>query len=325
VTTIPHTALPATYTAGIRRILKDRADQWLAALPGHVDATLTRWRLTPDGPVLHGFCAIVLPVTADDGRPAVLKIGYQDPGTRTEAVALRAWDGRGAVRLLDADLMLDPAEEGGVGALLLERLDPARSLHQVEDDEAATVTGAVLAELARPLGTGADLGGVPDLAATAARWLEELPRHWESLGRPGDRRLLDAALATCRDLGPEPAGALVHIDLHQANVLAAEREPWLAIDPQAMVADPAFCLVPFLRNKWHAVAGSADPRAAFRRRFDIVVESSGVDRDRAAAWTLARAVDDLLWAVRHGDDEGVSRPVSTAIAEWISEPGRPIG
>jgi streptomycin 6-kinase len=90
-----------------------------------------------------------------------------------------------------------------------------------------------------------------------------------------------------------------------------------AIDPQAMLADPAFCLIPFLRNKWKAVADSPDPRTAFMRRFDILVDVAGLDRQRAAAWTLARAVEDLLWAVRYGDDEGVSRPVATTIAEWL--------
>ena len=53
------------------------------------------------------------------------------------------------------------------------------------------------------------------------------------------------------------------------------------------------------------------------RRFDILTETAGVDRERAAAWTLARTVEDLLYAAQHGDNEGVSVTVATAIAEWM--------
>lgn len=311
-------ALPAAYVDGMRQNMKQAAAPWLAALPGHIDDVLVRWNLTVDGgEVLHGFAAVVLPVLTADGQEAVLKVGYQDAYTRTEVPALRVWGGRGAVRLLESDLSLDPAEDGGVGALLLERLDPDTSLHRVGDDEGAEITGEILAKLAAQPTADEDLTGVPPLQEVAARWVGELPQSWRDLGGPCDRRLLDAAVDVCRTLGPGTHESLVHIDLHQANVLAGTREPWLAIDPQAMLADPAYCLVPFLRNRWKTVAEAADPRKALMRRFDILTETAGVDRERAAAWSLARTVEDVLWAARYGDNEGVSVPVATAIAEWM--------
>lgn len=310
--------LPAAYADGVRQNMEDAAAPWLAALPGHIDDVLARWNLTLDGDqVLHGFAAVVLLVHTADGQEAVLKVGYQDAYTRTEVPALRIWDGRGAVRLLESDLSLDPAEEGGVGALLLERLDPDTSLHRVGDDEGAEITGRILATLAAQPTAGEDLAGVLNLQDVAARWIDELPESWAKLGAPCERRLLDAAVEVCRTLGPEPHESLVHIDLHQANVLAGTREPWLAIDPQAMLADPAYCLDPFLRNRWKPVAEAADPRKALMRRFDILTETSGIDRDRAAAWTVARAVEDLLCAAEFGDNEGGSVAVATAIADWL--------
>lgn len=308
--------LPTAFVDGMRQNMKEAAGPWLAALPGHIDVVLARWNLTVDGgQVMHGFAAVVLPVLTADGQEAVLKVGYQDAYTRTEVPALRVWGGRGAVRLLDSDLSLDLAEDGGVGALLLERLDPNTSLHRIGDDEGAEITGGILAKLAAQPTSAEDLTGVLNLQDVAARWVDELPESWTALGGPCDRSLLDAAVEVCRTLGPEAHESLVHIDLHQANVLAGTREPWLAIDPQAMLADPAFCLVPFLRNRWKTVAEAADPHEALMRRFDILTEAADVDRGRSAAWTLARAVEDLLWAARHGDNEGVSVPVATAIAE----------
>jgi streptomycin 6-kinase len=310
--------LPAAYVDGMRQNMKQAAAPWLAALPGHIDDVLARWDLTVDGgQVLHGFAAVVLPVLTADGQEAVLKVGYQDAYTRTEVPALRAWGGRGAVRLLESDLSLDPAEEGGVGALLLERLDPDTSLHRIGDDDGAEITGSILAKLAAQPTAAEDLTGVMTMPEVAARWVDELPQSWTNLDGPCDRRLLEAAVEVCRALGPEAHESLVHIDLHQANILAGTREPWLAIDPQAMLADPTYCLVPFLRNRWKAVAEAANPHKALMRRFDILTDTAGLDRERAAAWTLARSVEDLLWAAHNGDNDGVSVPVATAIATWM--------
>ncbi|MGQ0670761.1 MAG: aminoglycoside phosphotransferase family protein, partial [Actinomycetota bacterium] len=67
-----------------------------------------------------GCVGFVAPVERADGTRAVLKISYLDDETRHEGDALAFWDGDGAVRLLDAD--------PGIGALLLERLEPGTSL-----------------------------------------------------------------------------------------------------------------------------------------------------------------------------------------------------
>jgi hypothetical protein len=102
------------------------------------------------------------------------------------------------MRLLEFDLSLDPAEEGGVGALLLERLDPDTSLPRVGDDEGAEITGGILTKLAAQPTTAQDLTGVMTLQDVAARWVDELPESWASLDRPCDRLLLDAAVEVCR-------------------------------------------------------------------------------------------------------------------------------
>ncbi len=67
-------------------------------------------------------------------------------------------------------------------------------------------------------------------------------------------------------------GRLIHADLHYENVLAAEREPWLVIDPQPMSGDPHYELAPLLWNRWDelpatcAAASDALPRRGRRRR-----------------------------------------------------------
>ena len=103
----------------------------------------------------------------------------------------------------------------------------------------------------------------------------------------------------------------MHTDLHYANVLAADREPWLAIDPKALAAEPAFAVAPALWNRWDEALAGHDVRGHLRRRLAIVCEHGGIDEDRARAWTIVREVQNALWAT--GSADGAAR-VTTAVA-----------
>ncbi|HEV2633978.1 MAG TPA: aminoglycoside phosphotransferase family protein [Actinocrinis sp.] len=314
---------PPEFAAAIRATGPEDAEQWLARLPALVAGFADRWRLSLDGPTFSGYSAVVLLVHRADGEPAALKVGRMDGYTAAEGAALRLWGGQGAVRLLGSA----EEPERQTCALLLERLDPARNLFAVSDDEGAEVVGKLIARLGivapQPSQTSdspEDRQGplLPTLADDVAQEVQRLPEDWERLGRPCPRAMIDYAVDAYRDLGAEGGDRLLHVDLHQMNVLAAAREPWLAIDPQARIGDPAFTLLPFLRNGWPRVTAAANPRAALRRRFEIAAHAAGLDRARARTWARARAVGDLLYAVEFGDTEGVSRPVSAAIHDWLA-------
>src|ERR1700730_7148555 len=97
---------------------------WIEQLPGLVETHLGLWDLVSDGPVLHGYVGMVLPVLRADDSRAVLKVSWLDTENCWEADALATWGGRGAVRLLERD---DRA-----GVMLLERLDPTRSVRELD-------------------------------------------------------------------------------------------------------------------------------------------------------------------------------------------------
>ncbi|WP_235583068.1 aminoglycoside phosphotransferase family protein, partial [Kitasatospora sp. Root107] len=151
----------------------------------------------------------------------------------------------------------------------------------------------------------------------ADRWAEQLPADWARLGEPCPRRYLDAAVTACRELGGDHAPVVVHGDLHHGNVLAGRHSEWLAIDPKGLIGEPAFDLLPFLRNRWTALTTTGDTRAALELRLARVVEAAGLDPERARRWSQARAVDDLLWCTENGSSPGVSVQVSTALTEWL--------
>ncbi|MFD8585095.1 aminoglycoside phosphotransferase family protein [Streptomyces californicus] len=265
---------------------------FVAGLPDLAARCLERWGLRPDGPSMHGMCALVLPVVREaDGRPAALKLQAVDEETEGEPVALRAWAaaGAGAVELLDHD----PES----GALLLERLDERRPLSGGKDvREAVGALGGVLARLvAVPAPEGLrTLGGVVD------RMLAAAPEAVALLADAADRRLLADCAAAVREVAGEPGDRLLHWDLHYDNILAGRAEAgragkWIALDPKPLAGDPGFELFPALDNLFDA--------DEVVWRFDALTEALGLDhdRERARAWTLGRVLQHGLWAAEDGE------------------------
>jgi streptomycin 6-kinase len=76
---------------------------------------------------------------------------------------------------------------------------------------------------------------------------------------------------------------LLATDLHAGNVLRAEREPWLVIDPKPFVGDPAYDATQHLFNCRARLR--SDPQGTIRRFADLL----GVDQERVRFWMFARA------------------------------------
>jgi streptomycin 6-kinase len=248
---------------------------WLRRLPALLADLLAEWSLVPDGAVGSGVGAVAVPVRSLS-VPAVLKVTWPHHEATSEHLALRHWNGRGAVRLLRAD----PRRF----ALLLERLDASADLRSVPVEEACGVIGDLLEQL-----RSAALPQVPTLSAYAARQLTKpapfhvLPRRFVEQGRR-----LAADLVT----DPDVDGWLLHTDLHYENVLRGTRQPWLAIDPKPTAGDRAFEVAPALWNRADELGTGSSVRWNLRRRLEIVCEHAGIDEARAKAWTIVREVDN---------------------------------
>jgi streptomycin 6-kinase len=236
--------------------------------------------------VWHGFCSLVLPVVTARGDRAVLKVGLPDDESEREHLVLQRWRGRGAARLLRSD----PSRR----ALLLERLD-RRDLSEHWDVEACEIVAGLYGTL--------HVAPMPQLRSQAsyvARWAAALAADAQSV--PVPRRLVDQTLALARDLCAEPASAVIHGDLHYANVLLGERggeDRWLAIDPKPTNGDPHYELKPMLSNRFeeYAAPGAAGSvRDGIRRRFHTLVDAAGLDEERARDWVVVRSIIDAHWA-----------------------------
>lgn len=271
--------------------------RWLDQLPHSIDALCAQWKLMIDGPAMHGYLGVVVPVRRGDER-CVLKVSWPGASTTDEAAALAAWQGQGAVCLL----AVDPAHS----ALLLEQLDHCHTLADVPVGEAIVIAGALLRRLAIPAPAG-----IRPLAHLAAEIEAMLPIRWERYGRPLSRRLLEQAGDFVRQLGPTGGNLLINYDLIYEDVLAGQREPWLVVDPKVVVGDPAYGLAQLLLTRLEEIEAAG----GLEHHFRLLVEAAGVDDARARAWTLVRCVDYWLWGLSVGLTED---PVRCArIIAWV--------
>jgi streptomycin 6-kinase len=154
------------------------------------------------------------------------------------------------------------------------------------------------------------------LTSYVERWnrdLGALPRN-----APVPRRLVEQATALGRDLLTDAAsaGTMIHCDLHYANVLAGDREPWLAIDPKPVSGDPHYEVAPMLWNRWEELAG--DVRNGVRRRFHALVDAAGLDEHRARDWVVVRLLHNAMWRLADPPESRRLTPTTDYLTMCVS-------
>jgi streptomycin 6-kinase len=265
--------------------------RWLERLETILGEHERRWALEVLAPFESLSYNYVAPAVRADGTGAVLKAGVPGGELAAEVEALRAFGGRGSVRLLEAD--------PDAGVLLLERLQPGVPLTTLPDEPATRAAAEVMRRLWRPVPPGHAFPAIED-------WGLGFERLRARFGGPGPfpARLLEAAETLFADLAASAAPpVLLHGDLHHQNILAAEREPWLAIDPKGVVGEPAYEVGALLRNPMPELLREAQLGRLLRRRVDQLAEELGWDRERLIGWGVAQAVLAGWWSCedhRHG-------------------------
>jgi len=268
-------------------LFEDVGVAWLERLPAIIAECERRWSLTAVPPLENLSYNYIAPAVRADGTEAMLKIGVPNPGLTTEIEALLVYAGQGSVRLLDVDRIR--------GALLLERLQPGASLWSISDDEEATrIAARVMRQLWRPVPPGHPFPTVHQWAAGLAR----MRQHFGGATGPLPKALVDKAERLFEELLDSMEDpVLLHGDLHQANILSAERQPWLAIDPKGIVGEPAYEVGALLRNISCRQLQQPQPRQIPARRAYILAEELGFERTRLLAWGLAQAVLAAWWCI----------------------------
>ena len=123
-------------------------------------------------------------------------------------------------------------------------------------------------------------------------WADEFEEKYAAARSSGpqlDPHLARAGIELFRSLpGTAERSVLLCTDLHPENVLAAQREPWLVIDPKPYLGDPTYDPLQHMLNFPDRLV--ADP-AGFTRRMAGLLDLSG---ERLRQWAFARSVQESV-------------------------------
>ncbi|WP_162605241.1 aminoglycoside phosphotransferase family protein [Jiangella ureilytica] len=274
--------LPALLARAADRGLEPGLTTWAAdTLPSMVPALVERWGLTMGAPYEPGGqCSWVAPGTTPSGDAVVLKVTWRHPEAEHEADGLRFWNGDGVVRLHD-EVATDDTR-----ALLLERCTPGTWLKDSmpPQDQDVMLAGMLRRLWRRP----PDGHPFPSLASMCDHWARDYESRADAVAdrRGWDRGLLSEGVALYREL-PRTSDddVLLCTDLHPENVLAAQREPWLVVDPKPHVGDRTYDATQHMFNmdRLHTDPGALSDRMA--ALLDL-------DPERLRLWLFARCVQE---------------------------------
>lgn len=283
--------IPRDFARRMADSYSDSGRDWLCALPQTIAKCGRRWSLTFTGEGSAPSWNYVVPGVTSEGEPVMLKVGYPAQELQHEIDALAHYDGRGAVRLLEAD--------PDTGALLLERVLPGTPLSSIsDDDEATAIAASLMRELWRSTPADHAFPAVDDWA----RGLVKLRQTFDGGTGPLPVDLVERAEGLFSELLPSQTDRVVlHGDLHHENILAAQRQPWLAVDPKGVVGEPCYETGALLRNPWGKLASWPDLPRVQARRIAILSDLLGLDRERIRGWAVAQAVLSAWWCVEEGD------------------------
>ena len=282
----------ARFEAAVRARVGAEAEPWLEGLPDLIATMRASWDLSITSPArqVDAFGMTIPATRAEEG--VVLRMAYPDGWFADETTALEAWNGAGAVRLLEVDprgahLRAAPTPGTSLGA---ER-NPMRALRLV-------------AEALRTLWIPAPEGLQP-LTAEVRAWSAEMPARFESAHRPFERQLLVDAQQLFRAFGPtQSTGVLLHGDARlDAFVMDGDRA--IAVDPKPLVGEPAFDVASLLRDKpAELVTDPVAGREQLQGRLNQLTDQLDVEASRVKGWAFAVAVDIGLVAYETGDPNG---------------------
>ena len=286
------TTIPEAFAQRMVGVFGEAGRAWLDDLPTLLERFAQQWDITLEAPFALSY-NYVAPARRADGTAVVLKAGVPCAELRNEIAALTCYDGRGCVRLLEADI------EQGV--FLLERLEPGITLDALfpyDDAQATRIAARVMRQLWRP---------VPPVHSfpTVAEWGNGFARLRSRFGGgtgPLPTRPVEQAETLFRDLTASSAEpVLLHGDLHHGNILAG-RGVWLAIDPKGLVGEPAYEAGALLRNPMPLIFTHPDRSHLLTRRIALLAEELGCDAARIQGWGQAQAVLSALWSLEDNEE-----------------------
>ncbi|NUS44564.1 MAG: kinase [Mycobacteriaceae bacterium] len=310
-------SLPPDVSANIEEVFGTRGRRWLDDLPEVVRERCAAWDSVVTGAGFGGGThSYVAPVRRADGSGAVLKVPVVDTENVGEPTGLFCYRGEGAVELYE----FDPA----TGAMMLEWARPGVELvtqpgfPSLEGEPAnigkVEIACALYRRLRRaPADLPATFPALPSVAGIVAEWARTFPTPEPEVERVIPGVLLDRATQWCERLArPDGPLLVVNRDTHLGNIVAAEREPWLLIDPKAYLGEAAFDAGFLGMIQVQSQPTPEHAETVIRR----TAAGLAVDPQRARGWAFMRAMEEIVWAIE--DEEPEDLPLHLAVATALA-------
>ncbi|MGO4268491.1 aminoglycoside phosphotransferase family protein [Paenibacillus sp. TAF58] len=281
--------IPDTFIKRMHELHGEQGVAWSEALPRLITDCASRFDFSPQAPFSNLSYNFVLRATRSDGRQVVLKSSFMKEELSREVSVLRAYEGRGAVHVLDAD------EEWGVA--LLEEAEPGIPLSTIENDALATdIFCEVFRRLHLSPPTDSLYPSMKQHFLAIERYRERFKDMKDDMPLPPSwlenaEECLEYLIATTNE------NLLLHGDLHHDNILRQGEEKWAVIDPKGIIGDIHFDTIQYLLNYEDR---GGDCEQVLRDRIANMTDRLGLDSRRIAMWGVARGVLEACWTIEDG-------------------------
>ena len=214
-------SLPTSFKERVVSTFGHPGEIWISNLPTLIGECEKRFNIKIGKSFAHLFFNVIAGATQADGRELVIKLCVPNNEVVNEINTLKFMRGHGIVKLLGSDSQR--------GILLLERLRPGEMLTTIPNDiEATHIAADIMKKTWKPIAS-------PHAFTTTEKWFDRLKQGINlPIGFPAALidKAKDIAMNLHQNMG-EPV--LLHGDLHHFNIISAQRQPWLAIDPKGVV------------------------------------------------------------------------------------------
>ncbi|MEI4768164.1 aminoglycoside phosphotransferase family protein [Psychrobacillus sp. FJAT-51614] len=275
---------------------------FLHSLETTINEYLQKWNLHSEGPVDNLSYNYVLKVIDHEGNCAILKVGVPNYDFKNEFQTLQAYNGKGCVKLLNAD--------ADKGVILLEQLLPGTMLNLVEERYAVKYFAKVWKDIRRPVQENSNHPFIKN-------WLSAFDRYLNTYSTdegPIPYDYINLAKTYYREISDSSKGnELLHGDLHHENILFSETYGWIAIDPKGVIGDSYFDLISYLTNQ---LFNKPNPKQIFEKRVVALCNEMNLDKERLLKAGLTMSTLYACWGIEDNDPEWEQ---NFTCAQWFNE------
>ena len=277
-------SLPSELVTHVLEMCGQKGDEWFASLPATIAELERQWNVRVGNPFPGIEYNYVAEAEGEENLPLVIKIAppFETVEIHGEARFLRVAQGRGAVELI--------AEDRERKAILIERALPGKALHEefasspIDSIEPAI---DVLKEILRPAPD--EMGDV----ITLDKWFENF-RRYKKTDFP--QQMAEKAFEIYERLSCQPEKTFyIHGDYHPGNVVTAQREQFLAIDPKGIVGHIGYDIAVFLINLERWQRNMPGVNELLEHAIKKFAEAFGLTDLEVREWVFAHMVIGAWW------------------------------